>query len=135
MVSEQSMRLALADAGCELADLAFVCPHGSGTPKGDRSELYSIQALAAGAASPIPVCALKAYTAHLGGVSDMAEIILGIQALENRLVPGTLNFVETDAEFHHLSISSNHESTQKSRFLSTSYGILGQSSSVVVEVP
>jgi 3-oxoacyl-[acyl-carrier-protein] synthase II len=134
-VSEQSIRMALGEAACGLEDLAFLCPHGSGTPKGDRSELRSVTAVADGRVPAAPICALKAYTSHLGAASDIAEIILGIQALANRLVPATLNFRGADSEFAGLKVSGEHQPTDKRRFLSTSYGILGQSSTVVVEIP
>jgi 3-oxoacyl-[acyl-carrier-protein] synthase II len=134
-VSEHSMRTALTEAHCEFEDLAFLCPHGSGTPKGDRSELHSVQAVARNRVPAVPICALKPYTAHLGAASDIAEIILGIQALANHLAPGTLNFHEADTEFAELRISEDHQPTDKNQFLSTSYGIMGQSSSVVVEIP
>jgi 3-oxoacyl-[acyl-carrier-protein] synthase II len=134
-VSEQSIRTALGEASCDLEDLAFLCPHGSGTPKGDRSELRSVTAVAEGKIPTVPICALKAYTSHLGAASDIAEVILGIQCLANQLAPATLNFWEADSEFASLNISGKHQSTERRRFLSTSYGILGQSSTVVVEVP
>jgi 3-oxoacyl-(acyl-carrier-protein) synthase len=134
-VSEQSMRMALSEAACGLEDLALLCPHGSGTPKGDRSELRSVTAIADGKPPSVPICALKAYTSHLGAASDIAEVILAIQALANQFVPATLNFGEADSEFAALNISGEHQPTEKRHFLSTSYGILGQSSTVVVEVP
>jgi 3-oxoacyl-[acyl-carrier-protein] synthase II len=134
-VSELSMRAAIEEAGCDLLDLGFWCPHGSGTVKGDRSELHSIMAITSAQAESPLVSALKAYTAHLGAASDLAEIIFGIQALTNQMVPGTLNFQEADAEFAPLTIAAHHQPTTKHLFLSTSYGLLGQSSSVVVGVP
>ncbi len=134
-VSEQSMRAAIEEAGCDLLDLAFWCPHGSGTVKGDRSELHSVMAITSTHSEPPLVSALKAYTAHLGAASDLAELILGIQTLTHHFVPGTLNFQEADAEFAPLAIAAQHQPTSKRLFLSTSYGLLGQSSSVVVGVP
>jgi 3-oxoacyl-[acyl-carrier-protein] synthase II len=134
-VSEQSMRSAIEEAGCDLSDLAFWCPHGSGTVKGDRSELHSIMAVTNPHSEPPRVSALKAYTAHLGAASDLAEIIFCTQALTQHLVPGTLNFQDADTEFARLVIAEHHQRTDKRLFLSTSYGLLGQSSSVVVRVP
>jgi 3-oxoacyl-[acyl-carrier-protein] synthase II len=134
-VSEHSMRAAIEEAGCDLLGLAFWCPHASGTVKGDRSELNSIMAITSDHAQTAQVTALKAYTAHLGAASDLAEIIFGVQALTCQMVPGTLNFQEADAEFAPLTLAAHHQPTSKCLFLSTSYGLLGQSSSVVVGVP
>jgi 3-oxoacyl-(acyl-carrier-protein) synthase len=77
---------------------------------------------------------MKAYTGHLGAASDIAEIIFGVLSLKRNIVPATLNFSETDREFSDLRISSLHQLCGRDLFLSASYGVGGQSSSVVVEV-
>jgi 3-oxoacyl-[acyl-carrier-protein] synthase II len=133
-VMSRNITLALGDAGCELGDLAFICPHGSGSQKGDRSELNSIQDVWGPKSSEIPVCGMKAYTGHLGAASDLAEIIFSIRSTAENMVPATLNFSESDPEFADLRIAGSHRRCDRKRFLSSSYGIGGQSSSVIVEV-
>jgi 3-oxoacyl-[acyl-carrier-protein] synthase II len=133
-VMSRNITLALEDAGCELGDLAFVCPHGSGSQKGDRSELNSIRKLWGPKSSEIPVCGMKSYTGHLGAASDLAEIIFSIRSTAENMVPATLNFNESDPEFADLRIAGTHRRCDRKRFLSSSYGIGGQSSSVIIEV-
>ncbi len=134
-VTEKSIRLALEDAGCDLKDLSFVCPHGSGSQKGDRSELSSIGAVWGDHRHEIPISGMKAYTGHLGAASDLAEVIFSILALTDKMVPATLNFKQAEPEFSDLRIKGDHGTCEGHHFLSVSYGIGGQSSSVVVEVP
>jgi 3-oxoacyl-[acyl-carrier-protein] synthase II len=134
-VTEKSICLALDDAGCDLEDLSFVSPHGSGSSKGDRSELNSIQAVWGNRCHKIPISGMKAYTGHLGAASDLAEVMFSIRALAEKRVPATLNFKQAEPEFSDLRISGDHESCEGHHFLSVSYGIGGQSSSVVVQVP
>lgn len=131
-VSLESMRTALAQASCELDQLAFICPHGSGTPQGDRSELRSIVSLLAPTGANLPVCGLKGYTSHLGAASDVAEIILGIVAVRKGLVPATLNFRKTEEEFAELKISNAHQKHDRRCFLSVSCGLGGQCSAVLI---
>jgi 3-oxoacyl-[acyl-carrier-protein] synthase II len=132
--SPSSIRLAMEEAGCDSADLAFACAHGNGTRAGDRSELSTLKDIL-GVRSPyIPLCGLKPYTGHLAAASDLAEIILGIRALSSGMVPGTLNFVEADEEFRDLNISGVHQACRGRHFLTTSYGTGGQSSAVIVEI-
>ena len=133
-VMSRNITLALEDAGCDLADLSFICPHGSGSQKGDRSELNSIRKVWGPKSSEIPVCGMKAYTGHLGAASDLAEIIFSIRSATEHMVPATLNFIETDPEFADLRIAGTPRRCDRKRFLSSSYGIGGQSSSVIVEV-
>ena len=131
---KRGMELALQEAGCGIKDLAFINPHGSGTQKGDRSEMRSVTDLLGKHNSETPVCGMKAYTGHMGAASDIAEIIFGVQAVRNGIVPGTMNFQETEMEFRGLSISSSRQACEGNHFLSVSYGMGGQSSAAVVRV-
>jgi len=133
-VSAESMRSAVEDAGLDPGDLAFICPHGSGSQKGDKSELRSIRHVFGSGASRIPICGLKPYTGHLSAASDLAELIFGIKAIREGIVPGTLNFRESEKEFSDLRISGFHQGCERTTFLSTSYGIGGQATSTVIEV-
>ncbi|MGC9197229.1 MAG: beta-ketoacyl-[acyl-carrier-protein] synthase family protein, partial [Syntrophobacteraceae bacterium] len=132
-ISKNSMRAALEEAGVDVRDLAFLCPHASGTRKGDRSELNSIQSLFESAGGGVPVCALKAYTGHMGAASDLCEVIFGIEAVNEGLVPGTLNFSSAESGFESLEISPTSVRVKGKSFLSVSYGIIGQCSSIVVK--
>jgi len=133
-VMSRNITLALEDAGCDLGDLAFICPHGSGSQKGDRSELNSILKVWGSRCSEIPICGMKSYTGHLGAASDLAEIIFSVRSAIENMVPATLNFNGSDPEFADVRIAGTHRRCDRKRLLSSSYGIGGQSSSVIVEV-
>jgi 3-oxoacyl-[acyl-carrier-protein] synthase II len=77
---------------------------------------------------------MKAYTGHLGAASDLAQVIFSLKAVADRMVPATLNFKEVDPEFADLQIAGTHKGCTRTLFLSVSYGIGGQSSSVIIEV-
>lgn len=134
-VCKRSVLSVLEDASCSVGDLAFIVPHGSGTQKGDRSELNSLMDIFNEQKADTPVCGLKPYTGHMGAASDIAEIIFGIHAVRERTVPATLNFHSAEKGFSDLKISASPQQCDKNRFLSISYGVGGQSSTVVVEVP
>jgi 3-oxoacyl-[acyl-carrier-protein] synthase II len=133
-VSRESILSVLRDASSTADELAFIIPHGSGTKKGDRSELNSLLDVFNKHDSDAPICGLKPYTGHMGAASDIAEIIYGIHAVKEKMVPATLNFNETEKKFSDLKISGAPRKCDKNQFLSVSYGVGGQSSSVVVEV-
>ena len=132
-ISKNSINAALEEGAIDPGDLAFICPHGSGTRKGDRSELNSIAEILGTQKNRVPVCALKAYFGHMGAASDICEVILGIAAINEGIVPGTLNFSKTDADFDGMGISASTKEAGGRSFLSVSYGIIGQCSSVLVE--
>ncbi len=131
-VSRRSITMALHEAGIEAGELACIIQHGSGTRKGDRSELNSVHKVLGNKREDVPVCGLKPYTGHMGAASDIAEVIFGLKAVKNGMVPATLNFNEAESEFMDLRIAGTAQECDKEHFISVSYGIGGQSSSVVV---
>lgn len=133
-VCKRSVLSVLQDSDCSLSDLAFIIPHGSGTQKGDRSELNSLMDIFNEQKADTPVCGLKPYTGHMGAASDITEIIFGIHAVRAKTIPATLNFQTAEKNFSDLKISSAPQQCDNSSFLSISYGVGGQSSTVVVEV-
>ncbi|HBH62643.1 MAG TPA: hypothetical protein DDX85_13090 [Nitrospiraceae bacterium] len=134
-VCKRSVLSVMEDAACSVSDLAFIIPHGSGTQKGDRSELNSVTDIFNEQKADAPLCALKPYTGHMGAASDIAEIIVGIHAVQEGTVPATLNFHAAEKSFSDLKISASPQVCDRNMFLSISYGVGGQSSTVVVEVP
>jgi 3-oxoacyl-[acyl-carrier-protein] synthase II len=132
IVTKHCIMSVLKDAGCTVDNLAFLIPHGSGTKKGDRSELNSIKDVL-NARKDLPLCGLKPYTGHMGAASDLAEIIVGIKAVRDNTVPATLNFNSAEKAFSELSISNSAQACSKNNFLSVSYGVGGQSSSVIID--
>lgn len=134
LVTLRAMGLALADAGRSTSDLGFVCTHGSGTRKGDQSELASLQALLGGDAKTVPACALKPYTGHMGAASDVAEVILGIMAASSGVVPGTLNFERSELPLARVRIAASGQPCVRPLLLAVSYGIGGQASAIVLSV-
>lgn len=132
-VTARCVDLALSDAGQSIGNLGFICPHGSGTRKGDRSEATSLTGALDGNPET-PVCALKPYTGHMGAASDIAEVVLGILGASRGIVPGTPNFEVGDAGAGGLSISAEPQRCTEPRFLSVSYGLGGQSAAAVISV-
>jgi len=131
MVNNRNMATAIKRSGCSQSEIAFLISQGDGTQAGDRSELESIGSVLSDPS--IPVCALKPYTGHMGPASDLAEIIFGILAVKEGYIPATLNFTETEKAFSNLNISGSPIMTEKTIFLSTSYGASGQASTVLID--
>lgn len=129
---EKAMTAALQEAGCRPTDLAFICPHGNGTQKGDRSELTAIARVLGSNQAVVPVSGFKPYTGHMGAASDIGEIALGLAALRNGLIPATLNFEGAERGLERLQVVSDHRPTGGTRFLSLSQGFGGQSHAVVI---
>lgn len=133
-VTKRGMELALGEAGYSVDTLGLIIPHGSGTWRGDRSELASFADVFGTQKAVPPICAIKPYTGHLGAASDIGEIIIAMQAVREGIVPAALNFEEAEKKYSSLNISSSKQPCSSSRMMSVSYGMGGQSSIVVIQV-
>ena len=89
---EASIRQALAMASCAPHDVGHVNAHGISTQSGDRLEAQAIRAVL----GDVPVTAPKSYFGNLGSGTGAVEAVASVLALEQGLVPATLNYEKPD---------------------------------------
>ncbi len=92
----RSMSMALGQAGLSPADVDYVNAHGTSTQLGDLGETRAIKAVF-GADTP-PVSSTKSMTGHLLGGAGAMEAAISIMAMENGLLPPTINLTDPDPE-------------------------------------
>lgn len=93
----RAMTLALADAGLNAGDLAYVNAHGTGTRANDRAETQALKQLFGDRAVP-PTSSIKGVTGHALGAAGAFEAIATVMAIENGIAPPTANFDAPDPE-------------------------------------
>lgn len=93
----RAMSLALADAGLDAGDLAYINAHGTGTRANDRTETQALKRLFGDRPLP-PVSSIKGVTGHALGAAGAFEAIATILAIENAMAPPTANFDAPDPE-------------------------------------
>jgi 3-oxoacyl-[acyl-carrier-protein] synthase-1 len=90
-------RLALADAlaraGIEASDVDYINLHGTATPKNDEVEAALLADLFP---SSVRASATKGFTGHTLGAAGILEAVLTLLAMEQGVVPATLNSVESE---------------------------------------
>ncbi|MEE9240423.1 MAG: beta-ketoacyl synthase N-terminal-like domain-containing protein [bacterium] len=116
-------------------ELAFILPHGSGTKKGDHFELRGLKDYLGEDGKQVPLAGWKSYTGHMGSASDVGEMILGLCALEEGVLPPTPGFEQSDREFADLNIAGAECRVGGKAFLSLSHGLGGQSSATLLSAP
>jgi 3-oxoacyl-[acyl-carrier-protein] synthase II len=95
----EAIRLALADAGRDVAQVDYVNAHGTSTPINDASETAAIKlALGEDTARAIPVSSLKSSIGHLLGAAGAVEAIATLLALRERTLPPTLGLEQPDPQ-------------------------------------
>ena len=90
------MQNALEDAGMVPEDIDYINVHGTSTPVGDISEEKAIKALFGEHAYKLNISSTKSMTGHLLGAAGAVEAMVCVLAVQNDIVPPTINHVEGD---------------------------------------
>jgi 3-oxoacyl-[acyl-carrier-protein] synthase II len=95
----RAMRMAFADAGIEPDDVDYVNAHGTSTPSGDAAETRVLKlALGEEKAFRTPVSSTKGATGHCLGAAGAIEAIFTTFALQQGVLPPTINYETPDPE-------------------------------------
>lgn len=89
-----SMRDALARAGVTADEVGYLNLHGTATPANDAVEARAVAALFPDA---LHASSTKGWTGHTLGAAGIVESVFALIALEDGLLPGTLNSRDPDA--------------------------------------
>lgn len=92
------MNLALEDAGIKAEQIDYINAHATSTPTGDLSELKAIQTVF-GNHPNANISATKSMTGHLLGAAGAIEAIACIKAIQEDIVPPTINSQNIEPEF------------------------------------
>ena len=85
------MKWALEDAGLSVGDVDYLNPHATSTPVGDESEMKAVNTLFGDRVNSLAVSATKSATGHLLGGAGAIEAIICIKAVQEDLIPPTIN--------------------------------------------
>ena len=88
----QAITLAIQDAGLTPAEISYVNAHGTSTELNDAAETAALKLALGEHAYKIPVSSTKSATGHLLGAAGAIEAVATVQALNDRLIPPTLNY-------------------------------------------
>ncbi len=90
------MKNCLENAGLKPEDVDHINTHGTSTPLGDVAELKAISKVFGDHAKNININSTKSMTGHLLGAAGAIESIASILAIENGIVPPTINHTTVD---------------------------------------
>jgi len=96
---KRSMKAALRNAGINADQVQYLNAHGTSTPLGDVNETNAIK-LAFGdhAKDKLVISSTKSMTGHLLGGAGGIESVFTVLAVQNQLVPPTINIFNQDPE-------------------------------------
>lgn len=131
--SAQAMTDALADAGLNYTQIDYINAHGASTPLNDKTETAAIKLAFKEHAYKLCVSSTKSYMGHLLGASGAVEAIICAKALQEDLVPATINYIRPD-ENCDLDIVPNVCREKKLNYvMSNSLGFGGHNASIILK--
>lgn len=92
----RAIRLALQHGSVDLDEIGYINAHATSTPAGDPVETAAIRQVFGQRAAHIPVSASKSQFGHLLGAAGALEAIVTILAMQNEILPATINLNEPD---------------------------------------
>lgn len=90
------MKWALEDANLSPADVDYLNPHATSTPVGDESEMKAVFKFFAEDRHKLLISATKSATGHLLGGAGAIEAIVCIKAIQEGIIPPTINTQNID---------------------------------------
>lgn len=121
-----AMRMAIEDSGMQITDVDHINSHGTSTPIGDISEPKAVVSLFGDHAGKITLNSTKSMTGHLLGAAGAVEAIATILAVQNDVVPPTINHFTDDLAIPPLDFSFNKPTHRRVDFaLSNTFGFGG----------
>lgn len=125
------MSLALKNAKCNPTDIDYINAHGTSTGLGDLAETNAIKLCFKEHAYNLAVSSTKSLTGHLLGAAGGIEAIYTILAIQNNLIPPTINLTEPGAGCD-LNYTANQAQTKTINYaMSNSFGFGGTNSCLI----
>lgn len=128
----RAMRWALRDAGLETTDIDYINAHGTATPHNDHSETLAIKSLFGEGAYRVPISSTKSMIGHCLGAAGALEAITTIRALQEGLIPPTINLDQPDPECDLDYVPHTARKAPITMALSNSFGFGGQNASLAL---
>jgi 3-oxoacyl-[acyl-carrier-protein] synthase II len=122
----QAMEAALRDAEMAPGDIDYINAHGTSTQLNDKVETAAIKKVWGDAAYGVPVSSTKSMTGHLIAAAGAVELILGVLAMRDGIVPPTINHEQPDPECDLDYVPNRARRTPLRAVMSNSFGFGGQ---------
>lgn len=125
------MQMALRDAGIDKEQIDYINAHGTSTPLGDIAETTAIKKVFGDHAYNLNVSSTKSMHGHLLGAAGGLESVICVKALEQGVIPPTINLENQDPDCD-LNYTANKAVKKDIQFaLNNSFGFGGTNSTTI----
>ncbi|HEX7862166.1 MAG TPA: beta-ketoacyl-ACP synthase II [Verrucomicrobiae bacterium] len=126
------MKAALKAAGMQPTEISYINAHGTSTPQGDVAETQAIKSVFGEHAKKLVVTSTKGALGHMLGAAGAVESIICVKAIQNNIVPPTINLENQDPECDLDYAPNKARELQVNAILNNSFGFGGHNATVLM---
>jgi len=127
----KAMLSALQDAAVNPEDVGYINAHGTSTVLGDEAETKAIKSVFREHAYKLSISSTKSQLGHLLGASGGVELVLLMKALNEGVIPPTINYQTPDPECDLDYTPNEARSRRFSVAMSNSFGFGGHNGALI----
>ncbi|MGH9315845.1 MAG: beta-ketoacyl-ACP synthase II [Thermoanaerobaculia bacterium] len=127
------MKNALMDAGIKPEQIDYINAHGTSTPAGDKVETMAIKMVFGDHARKLAVSSTKSMTGHLLGAAGGVETAICALAVQDQVLPPTINYETPDPECDLDYVPNEARRTRVRYVLSSSFGFGGTNACLILK--
>ena len=131
--SAKAMERAIADAKITSKEIDYINAHGTSTHLNDSTETMAIKTVFKDNINKLMVSSTKSNTGHLLGAAGAVEAIFCVKAIEDSIVPPTINYKEKDEQCDLDIVPNELRNAQLNIVMSNSLGFGGHNASIIIK--
>jgi 3-oxoacyl-[acyl-carrier-protein] synthase II len=128
----RAMKAAMADASLEPTDISYINAHGTSTEANDATETAAIKIALGEEAYRVPISSTKSMTGHILGGAGAVEAVVSILALNQGILPPTINQETPDPECDLDYVPNKARSFSGDYAMSNSFGFGGHNVALIL---
>lgn len=121
----RAMKKAIQDAELNPQDIDYINAHGTSTSLNDKTETMAIKKVFGEYANSVAVSSNKSMIGHLLGATGAVEFVSSVLAIQNNIIPPTINYEVPDPECDLDYVPNQARETTVNSVISNSFGFGG----------
>jgi 3-oxoacyl-[acyl-carrier-protein] synthase II len=127
----RAMKMALQDGKLDPSDIDYINAHGTSTAYNDKFETAAIKTVFRNYAYHLAISSTKSMIGHLLGAAGAVEAIFSVKAIEEGVIPPTINYQTPDEDCDLDYVPNKARSQEVNVVLSNSLGFGGHNGSLI----